>query len=441
MQQTSRTARVASLEAMLLMSASTIEGTDAGEWISGGDGDNTILAAGGNDEIHAPIGNNFVDGGSGIDTFFVYEGQRSGYALNQSADGSWLLSGPGLNGLQVTSRLVNVERISFNDQVVEIGNTASNAVPAAVPTAVPTAPSPSAAGESLATDDWISGTDGNDTINAGAGNDAIHAPLGNNFIDGGSGFDTLVVYEGNRSQFAVTQLANGDIRVVGPGLNGQQQSNTLRNIEAIHFNDGVVDAATAASAAAPAPAGSGFGNDGDSFGTGTAADDVDSAPPQPASVAEPFIAEPEPIFEPVAEPVAAPGSDFVNEVVRLTNVIRAENGLAPVTLNGELQAAAGDHSDDMAFRDFFGHVNLDGQQPWDRALEAGYDYQTVGENIAAGQLTPAEVVQAWYESASHRANILNGDFTEIGIGYTYLANDTGSLNYNHYWTQLFGTER
>ncbi|MCR9198103.1 MAG: CAP domain-containing protein [Planctomycetaceae bacterium] len=425
MQQTSRTARLISLEAMQLMSATTTEGTSAGEWLSGTDADNIILAGGGNDEIHAPIGDNTIDGGSGTDVLHVYEGNRGSYALNQLSDGSWELSGPGLNGQQMSARLTNVERISFNDQQV-ILDTAAQTVQPPSSQASPTAP---AAETGSAAGEWISGTAGNDAINAGDGDDTIHAPLGNNQIDGGSGFDTFVIYQGSRADWTIRQLSTGEVEVSGRGLNGVSQVNTLRNVEAIAFNDAVVDpngineaaetfAAESEFQPAPAPAPASAGD-------------------QPA-ISEPFIADPQPEPEPAS--ISAP-DDFVTEVVRLTNVIRAENGLPPVTLDAELQSAASDHSADMAFRDFFGHVNLEGQQPWDRALEAGYDYQTIGENIAAGQLTPAEVVQAWYDSASHRENILNPAFREIGIGYTFLASDTGGLNYNHYWTQLFGTER
>jgi hypothetical protein len=62
----------------------------------------------------------------------------------------------------------------------------------------------------------------------------------------------------------------------------------------------------------------------------------------------------------------------------------------------------------------------------------------VGENIAAGQTTPEQVVQGWINSPGHRANMLSNNYTEIGIGYEFLANDTGSVNYNHYWAQVFG---
>ena len=64
--------------------------------------------------------------------------------------------------------------------------------------------------------------------------------------------------------------------------------------------------------------------------------------------------------------------------------------------------------------------------------EFGIRYETAGENIAAGQKTPAQVVRAWMNSEGHRNNILNPDFTQIGVGYTY----TGR-GYRHFWAQTF----
>jgi uncharacterized protein YkwD len=61
----------------------------------------------------------------------------------------------------------------------------------------------------------------------------------------------------------------------------------------------------------------------------------------------------------------------------------------------------------------------------------GISYQAAAENIAAGQTTPQEVVQAWMNSPGHRANILNGNYTYIGVGYA----KGGSQR--HYWTQMF----
>ncbi|MEM9487000.1 MAG: CAP domain-containing protein [Cyanobacteria bacterium P01_F01_bin.116] len=130
---------------------------------------------------------------------------------------------------------------------------------------------------------------------------------------------------------------------------------------------------------------------------------------------------------------------FAQEVLLLTNEFRAQNDLAPLTLNQELTTTAQKHSQAMASEDFFSHIGLNGATPWDRAAEEGYTASAMAENIAAGQLTPEQVVQGWINSPGHRANMLNSSYTELGVGYVELTNDTGQVNYNHYWTQLFGS--
>ena len=132
-------------------------------------------------------------------------------------------------------------------------------------------------------------------------------------------------------------------------------------------------------------------------------------------------------------------SQLINQVVELTNQERAKAGLQPLTLNNQLTQAAQDHSDSMAVDDFFSHTGADGSSVGDRVRETGYNYSTAGENIAAGQRTAEDVVEGWMNSPGHRANILNPNYTEIGVGYELLENDTGSVNYNRYWTQVFGT--
>ncbi len=128
---------------------------------------------------------------------------------------------------------------------------------------------------------------------------------------------------------------------------------------------------------------------------------------------------------------------FVTEVVNLTNVERVNAGCPAVTFNEKLYNAAQGHSQNMALLDFFDHIGKDSSSPADRVAAAGYQASAVGENIAAGYSTPAAVVAGWMGSAGHRANILNCNWKEIGVGYYYLQNDTGSENWYHYWTQVF----
>jgi stress response protein SCP2 len=125
----------------------------------------------------------------------------------------------------------------------------------------------------------------------------------------------------------------------------------------------------------------------------------------------------------------------LGEVVAATNVERARHGLPALTVDARLAAAAQAHSDDMVRRDFFSHGNPDGHQVWDRALAQGYQYRKVAENIAAGQRSAAEVVQGWMDSPGHRANILDGELTQIGVGHAL------GGSYGTTWTQVFGTPR
>ena len=130
----------------------------------------------------------------------------------------------------------------------------------------------------------------------------------------------------------------------------------------------------------------------------------------------------------------APGdlSRTATEVVDLTNRERARAGLRPLAVDPALTAAAQAYSADMAARAFYSHTSPEGSQPWDRAAAAGSRMRAIGENIACGQRSPAEVVEGWMNSPGHRANILKRDFTHIGIGFA------GGGPAGTYWTQLFG---
>ncbi|MGW0916122.1 CAP domain-containing protein [Streptomyces sp. NPDC002784] len=119
-------------------------------------------------------------------------------------------------------------------------------------------------------------------------------------------------------------------------------------------------------------------------------------------------------------------------VVELTNRERAGAGLPPLAVDPFLTTAAQAHSADMVARAFYSHTSPDGSRPWDRAAAAGSRRRSIGENIACGQRSPAEVVQGWMNSPGHRANILKRDFTHIGVGFA------GGGEAGTYWTQLFG---
>ena len=178
------------------------------------------------------------------------------------------------------------------------------------------------------------------------------------------------------------------------------------------------------------------------FGSGDLNPSSNLPAPAPTPKPEPIptpIPTPTPDPTPTPTPMPTPNAAFIKEVLKLTNAFRAQNGVAPLKLNDELNAAAQGHSQDMALQDFFSHTGKDGSQPWDRAKEIGYQARTMGENIAAGQRTAEAVVEGWKNSSGHRRNMLNPNYTELGVGYYFLENDTGRVNYNRYWTQLFGS--
>ncbi|MFH9009526.1 CAP domain-containing protein [Streptomyces afghaniensis] len=119
-------------------------------------------------------------------------------------------------------------------------------------------------------------------------------------------------------------------------------------------------------------------------------------------------------------------------VTDLTNRERARAGLPPLAADPLLTVAAQAHSADMVARDFYSHTAPGGSQPWDRAAAAGSTRRSIGENIACGQRSPAEVVEGWMNSPGHRANILKPGFTHLGVGFA------GGGRAGTYWTQLFG---
>ena len=121
-------------------------------------------------------------------------------------------------------------------------------------------------------------------------------------------------------------------------------------------------------------------------------------------------------------------SDFEKQVVDLTNAERQKAGLKPLAIYNPLMDVAQAKSDDMAKNKYFDHNSPTYGSPFDQMKAAGISYKAAGENIAQGQTTPAQVVQAWMDSPGHRANILNANFTHIGVGYVANGN---------YWTQQF----
>lgn len=108
-----------------------------------------------------------------------------------------------------------------------------------------------------------------------------------------------------------------------------------------------------------------------------------------------------------------------SDVVALTNTERAAAGVATLEENDLLTAAAQAKAADMAGRQYFSHDGPDGKKPWDWIIEAGYDYQYAGENLAVRFIDSKDVVEAWMASPTHKRNIVKNTYTEIGIGIAH----------------------
>ena len=120
---------------------------------------------------------------------------------------------------------------------------------------------------------------------------------------------------------------------------------------------------------------------------------------------------------------------FANQVVKLVNEERAKAGLSPLTVNSKAANAAQTRAREI--EKSFSHTRPDGSSFNTALTEAGVSFRGAGENIAYGQTTPQQVMEGWMNSSGHRANILNANYTSIGVGH--YKNGAGV----DYWTQLF----
>lgn len=122
------------------------------------------------------------------------------------------------------------------------------------------------------------------------------------------------------------------------------------------------------------------------------------------------------------------GSSYAAQVVSLVNAERAKHGLPALTIDSRAAAAAQVRAGEL--NQAFSHTRPDGRSCFTALTEAGVSYRGAGENIAYGQTSPQQVMQAWMNSDGHRANILSNKYTSIGVGYTV-------KNGVAYWAQFF----
>lgn len=269
--------------------------------------------------------------------------------------------------------------------------------------------------------DIVRGGDGADTMYGGKGNDELFGEQGNDVLFGDRDHDTLT---GGAGEDTLTGGAGNDLFIL----------QTAQGLDIITDFENGIDLLQL-------PSGMSVDNIGlQSNGqntvivdqiTGTMLAQLNNVAAADITINN-FVSEGD-LTTPPENP------NFINRVVELTNIERSKLGLSALIINPQLTSAAQTHSANMALQDFFEHTGLDGLSIGSRVAATGYQYAIAAENIGAGYSTPEEVVAGWMNSVGHRENILDPGLQEIGVGYYFLGNDTGNVNFNHYWTQAFGS--
>lgn len=118
-------------------------------------------------------------------------------------------------------------------------------------------------------------------------------------------------------------------------------------------------------------------------------------------------------------------------ILKLVNQERSKAGVSPLKLNAKLTEVANIKAKDMADKNYFSHQSPTYGSPFDMLKQFGISFSYAGENIAAGQKTAEEVMDSWMNSSGHRQNILNKNYTQLGVGFKR------GGQYGTEWVQLF----
>lgn len=142
----------------------------------------------------------------------------------------------------------------------------------------------------------------------------------------------------------------------------------------------------------------------------------------------------------------APLESLQVQILELINTARSSsrtcgteffNAASPLSWNSTLASAARVHASDMANNDFFSHTGSDGSSASNRVTAAGYDWRSVGENIAAGRDNASVTVDDWLDSPGHCRNIMNATFEEMAVSCV----ENAASTYGRYWTQVLAAAR
>jgi uncharacterized protein YkwD len=185
-------------------------------------------------------------------------------------------------------------------------------------------------------------------------------------------------------------------------------------------------------------------------GCGGGSDDASTTAPQAQSPAPtpPSVSASAPTTSTAGTRATCSLANFEAEVLALVNAYRTAGascgsegsfpGAAPLAWNASLTQSSLAHSDDMVAANYFSHTGSDGSNAGQRATAAGYIWQFVGENIAAGQPSVEVVMAGWMASPGHCANIMQERFRDIGVA---CVGGGASNTYRTYWTMTRGLAR
>lgn len=116
----------------------------------------------------------------------------------------------------------------------------------------------------------------------------------------------------------------------------------------------------------------------------------------------------------------------VSGLLGSTNQQRANNSVSALSINTKLNSAAQAKANDMVTRDYWSHNTPDGNPPWVFITNAGYSYSRAGENLAYGYATSSDTITGWMRSPTHKANMLDSNYTEVGFGFANSVDFIGS---------------
>lgn len=131
-------------------------------------------------------------------------------------------------------------------------------------------------------------------------------------------------------------------------------------------------------------------------------------------------------------------SSDINKIYYLSNILRSKEGQVNLNIDNDLERAANLRAQDMFQKQYFDHFTTNGLSPWEAIKITGFDYSFAGENLAIGYQSEEKAFRAWVDSPSHFQNIIDPDFTSIGV-----AEVSGKMNGKDKTiiVQLFATQK